>query len=244
MTRKLLQALVVFFFVANSATADATHADRIFGRVLVRSADTRVFIGVESQESSLKKRATVDHLFIVYLEETPAEVIDIQLDRALVNFREDRILLTSPDGPTQISFSLRRVALKPGERPEDKAHFEMVTGPQGRSVQVLKDDDAIGLAHYSEKLRPFTLEGLARTDLSTVKERGLLVNDRRESVKEFGYICYYGCLGYGGGGGTQNCPSGGPGSSSCSVSTCCSVGCSPGYYACCHCSNGCRCYRN
>ena len=45
------------------------------------------------------------------------------------------------------------------------------------------------------------------------------------------------------------CPSGGTGSSGCSVScgsggTGCSIGCGAGYYACCHCTNGCKCIRN
>ena len=46
-----------------------------------------------------------------------------------------------------------------------------------------------------------------------------------------------------------SCPSGGTGSTSCSVScgsggTGCSIGCGAGYYACCHCTNGCKCIRN
>ena len=38
-----------------------------------------------------------------------------------------------------------------------------------------------------------------------------------------------------------SCAAGGTGSTSCSVSDCCSVSCSSGYYACCHCTNGCTC---
>lgn len=38
----------------------------------------------------------------------------------------------------------------------------------------------------------------------------------------------------------EECFSGGPGSSGCSVSTC-SVSCKGGYYACCHATNGCSC---
>lgn len=40
------------------------------------------------------------------------------------------------------------------------------------------------------------------------------------------------------------CPSGGQGSSGCSISNCCSVDCQSGYYACCHCTDGCRCIRS
>jgi hypothetical protein len=49
----------------------------------------------------------------------------------------------------------------------------------------------------------------------------------------------------GGGTGAVNCPTGGPGTTSCE-SSCpafsCSVTCSPGYYACCSCMR-CKCYR-
>jgi hypothetical protein len=45
-----------------------------------------------------------------------------------------------------------------------------------------------------------------------------------------------------------SCPSGGSGSTSCSIDCGggqgCSVGCGSGYYACCHCTNGCHCVRN
>lgn len=48
-------------------------------------------------------------------------------------------------------------------------------------------------------------------------------------------------------GGAPDCPSGGAGSSSCSISCGagqgCSTGCSNGYYACCHCTNGCHCVK-
>jgi hypothetical protein len=40
------------------------------------------------------------------------------------------------------------------------------------------------------------------------------------------------------------CPAGGAGSTSCSISSCCSVSCSSGYYACCHCTDGCHCIAN
>lgn len=40
------------------------------------------------------------------------------------------------------------------------------------------------------------------------------------------------------------CPSGGQGSSGCSISNCCSVDCNAGYYACCHCTDGCRCIKS
>ncbi|MFY9557404.1 MAG: hypothetical protein WAV47_22050, partial [Blastocatellia bacterium] len=43
------------------------------------------------------------------------------------------------------------------------------------------------------------------------------------------------------------CPSGGTGSTSCSIECGpgqgCSVSCGSGYYACCHCTNGCHCLR-
>lgn len=42
----------------------------------------------------------------------------------------------------------------------------------------------------------------------------------------------------------EGCPAGGPGSSGCSISSCCSVDCQSGYYACCHCTDGCHCKKN
>ena len=45
--------------------------------------------------------------------------------------------------------------------------------------------------------------------------------------------------------GGADCPSGGPGATSCSGGpSCCSVSCSSGYYACCHCTNGCKCVKD
>jgi hypothetical protein len=41
----------------------------------------------------------------------------------------------------------------------------------------------------------------------------------------------------------SGCPSGGAGSTGCSIDGCCSVDCGAGYYACCHCLDGCHCIK-
>jgi hypothetical protein len=44
--------------------------------------------------------------------------------------------------------------------------------------------------------------------------------------------------------GGPSCPAGGVGATSCSLTSCCSVSCGAGYYACCHRTENCRCIPN
>lgn len=92
-----------------------------------------------------------------------------------------------------------------------------------RSVATL---DGIGLADYKNPTA--TLDQLATAQLDApLFEASRLAEGGMDAMAEPG-----------------GCPAGGPGSTSCSISSCCSVSCSSGYYACCHCTDGCHCIAN
>jgi hypothetical protein len=234
---RLALPIALALLMAIPAVADKDHAERVLGKALVRSSGARVFIAIESLSSGSEVKSKVDHVFVLYLEAAPPQEIDLRLSLVSVIFSEDHLLLVSPNGPTRISFSTRKVAHSADE-PAEEASFQQVPGARHQSISQLKIVNGVGLAHY-KNLRPFTLDSLATSDLTSLKEGGL-IDQAGVSSKDIGFP-YGGGYYYGGG---PQCPAGGPGSTSCSVSTCCSVSCGAGYYACCHCTDGCHCIKN
>lgn len=218
MTRQLAFVVCLAALGAAPARAAEDDAQRLLGDVLVRSQGTTVLVAIDDAETPERG---LSRAFTYQLAAPLAADLELRLPAELL-VRKDRLVITSPEGPTRIVLAIAGV--------ERDAAQERATAKLrwARDLQIL---DGIGLADY---VRPtaLSLDELALADLAANSTRRSIEcarsavpqNDLRDWVIPVG-----------------SCPSGGPGSSACSINNCCSVTCTSGYYACCHCSEGCHC---
>jgi hypothetical protein len=217
MSRKIMLLVCLTTLAAGSARAADDVAQRLLGDVLVRSQGTTVLVAIDDAETP--ERA-LSRAFKYQLATPLADDVNLRL-RAELLVRKDRLVITSPEGPTRLVLALAGSRSAASTQATSKSGF-------AREIQWL---DGIGLADY---VRPaaLSLDELAVADLEATATRQAVECARSAPAGSdfFGWLEPVG-----------GCPSGGPGSSSCSIHNCCSVTCTSGYYACCHCSDGCRC---
>lgn len=197
------------------ATESSGLSDRVEvmeGQVLVRPSEDGLVIGVDTDSPA---DGFVNHAFLYQMEQAPSDALRFEGDGVLW-VRADRLVVTSKEGDRIVDLRLA----------DKKGLSGVRLGDEGESASILYE--GIGLSRYGS-LSTVTLEQLGGFDPAHLSTATWLSDNpfARGPVFE--------------GGGETSCPAGGTGSSGCSIPSCCSVSCSSGYYACCHCSNGCKC---
>ena len=235
--RALVLCLLIAIVPAQFVSASQDDAEVRFGSVLVRSMDKVIILALDSGDENSPGDGLVDQVFVYYLPESLPEPLSFRTDRAMVLFGKGRVQLTSPDGPTTLRFAVRTTNPRNRPRAGQKDEFCTEDPPQnirwdpdgGRVPLSMSLENGLGLAHYP-RVKNLPFSHFEQADLARLNYRDFLSSVPSE------FDIQAKCA--------PQCASGGPGSSGCSVSTCCSVTCQSGYYACCHCTNGCTCVKN
>lgn len=237
--RALVFCLLVAIVAAPAVAADQDDAEMSLGSVLVRSMEKVIVVAMDSGDEGSSGDGLVDRVFVYYLAEPLDQPLHFRTDRAMVLFGKGRVQVTSPDGPTILRFAVRAAGLdrprpnKPGEKDDfciEDPGMNFRSGLKGRgAARSISLENGVGLAHYP-KVESLPFSHFEQADLTRLNYRDFLSSVPGEF--DIATKC------------APQCASGGPGSSGCSVSSCCSVTCQSGYYACCHCTNGCSCVKN
>ena len=152
--------------------------------------------------------------------------VAMDLEGAVVAFTGRRVTVLSAE-----RYILLNLTIDKAPDANQRAYYADVTRDTGETVRATRGRALVQYKGGTSDIESLWLCGAAGGRCS-VSERQMTIADDGIELE-----------------GPPDCPSGGTGSTSCSVSCGgggqgCSVGCGAGYYACCHCTNGCHCVHN
>lgn len=226
-----LTVLLALLIAAQGFTSSAKHQvigeSSIFGNVTVRgtrSGHLTVAVDQSFPMRGIQPDGIPDLAFHFAPKKNRTEYQNVafDLEGAVVSFTNRRLTVLSADRNILLNVSLE----KPTDTAGNAAYYE---DPSRDLPQTIRISRGKALGQYKD---PATIAALWVCG-TKAGQCSVLENAGEMTIADDFYI---------------ECPAGGSGSTSCSIDCGpgqgCSTSCGAGYYACCHCTNGCHCIHN